>query len=186
MAINLKKGDDLAIAQGLQRVGIGLGWDPSISGATEFDLDASAFLLGPSGRIPKDEFFVFFNNQVSPDGAVKSSGDDRTGGSSEGDDETLTVEFGMLNPAIEKIMVVVTIYEYEKRKQNFGQVRNSFIRIYNDVTSEEICRYDLEEDFSTETAIEFGCLTRKGGGWVFEALGKGYNGGLEYFVSKYS
>lgn len=185
MAINLKKGDDLEMSQGLQRVGIGLGWDPSATGV-EFDLDASAFMLTSGGKIPQDEFFVFYNNMKSPDGAVESSGDDLTGGSSDGDDETLTVDFARIDPVIERILVVVTIHDYEKRRQNFGQVRNSFIRIYNDLSNEEICKYELDEDFSTETAIEFGALVRKGGSWSFEALGHGYDGGLDYFVGKYS
>ncbi|MEL6897884.1 MAG: TerD family protein, partial [Planctomycetota bacterium] len=148
--------------------------------------DASAFLLGESGKIPSDDFFVFYNNQKSPDGAVESSGDDQTGGSSDGDDETLTVEFAKLDPRVTQIMIVVTIHDHETRKQNFGQVRNSFIRIYDDTTGEEICKYELDEDFSVETAIEFGRLYKRGDEWKFEAMGVGYNGGLQTFLGKYN
>jgi tellurium resistance protein TerD len=184
MAINLIKGQRIEI--GLSRVGVGLGWDPNEGTGFDFDLDASAFMLGSNKKIPKDEFLVFYNNQISPDGAVESSGDDLTGGSSDGDDETLTVDLAKVDPKISEIIFTVTIHDYEARKQNFGQVRNSFIRIYNAQTNEEIAKYELEEDFSLETAVEFGRLYRRGSEWKFEALGIGYKGGLAFFVKKYN
>jgi tellurium resistance protein TerD len=183
MAINLTKGQRIEI--GLSKVGIGLGWDPNEGTGFDFDLDASAFMLGENKKIPKDEFFVFYNNPLSPDNAVESSGDDTTGGSSDGDDETLTVDLSKVDPKIAEIIFTVTIHEYEARRQNFGQVRNSFIRIYNAQTNEEIAKYELDEDFSVETAVEFGRLYKKGGEWKFEAMGIGYKGGLDYFVKKY-
>lgn len=183
MAINLTKGQRIEI--GLSKVGIGLGWDPNEGTGFDFDLDASAFMLAANKKIPKDDFFVFYNNQLSPDRAVESSGDDLTGGNSDGDDETLTVDMLKVDPKIQEIIFTVTIHEYEARKQNFGQVRNSFIRIYNASTNEEIAKYELDEDFSVETAVEFGRLYRKGVEWKFEAMGIGYKGGLDYFVSKY-
>lgn len=183
MAINLTKGQRIEI--GLSKVGIGLGWDPNEGTGFDFDLDASAFMLAANKKIPKDDFFVFYNNQLSPDRAVESSGDDLTGGNSDGDDETLTVDMLKVDPKIQEIIFTVTIHEYEARKQNFGQVRNSFIRIYNANTNEEIAKYELDEDFSVETAVEFGRLYRKGVEWKFEAMGIGYKGGLDYFVSKY-
>ena len=128
MAINLTKGQRIEI--GLSKVGVGLGWDPNEGTGFDFDLDASAFMLGENKKIPKDEFFVFYNNQKSPDNAVQSLGDDLTGGNSdEGDDETLIVDLTKVDPRIQEIIFTVTIYDYENRKQNFGQVRNSFIRI---------------------------------------------------------
>lgn len=184
MAINLQKGQRIGL--GLQKVGVGLGWDPNDSTGHDFDLDASAFMLGSSGKVPKDEFFVFYNNPKSPDGAVESSGDDQTGGSSDGDDETLVIEFDKVDASVNEIIVAVTIHEYQTRNQNFGQVRNSFIRIYDAVTNEEICKYELDEDFSVETAIEFGRLYRKDSEWKFEAVGKGFEGGLEILVNKYT
>ena len=183
MAINLTKGQRIEI--GLSKVGVGLGWDPNEGTGFDFDLDASAFMLGENKKTPKDEFFVFYNNQKSPDGAVESSGDDLTGGSSDGDDETLTVDLTKVDSKIQEIIFTVTIHDYEARKQNFGQVRNSFIRIYNANTNEEIAKYELDEDFSVETAVEFGRLYRKGNEWKFEAMGIGYKGGLDYFVKKY-
>lgn len=183
MAINLTKGQRIEI--GLSKVGIGLGWDPNEGAGSDFDLDASAFMLGDNKKIPKDEFLVFYNNQLSPDQAVESSGDDTTGGSSDGDDETLTVDLSKVDPKIQEIIFTVTIHDFEARRQNFGQVRNSFIRIYNAQTNEEIAKYELDEDFSVETAVEFGRLYKRGGEWKFEAMGIGYKGGLDYFVKKY-
>ncbi|HSJ01191.1 MAG: TerD family protein [Verrucomicrobium sp.] len=183
MAINLSKGQRVDI--GLQKIGVGLGWDPAQTGQ-DFDLDASAFLLGTNNKIPADEFFVFYNNMQSPDGAVTSSGDDRTGGNSDGDDETLTLDLGKVDPRVEQIIFTVTIHDYETRKQNFGQVRNSFIRIYDASTGDEICKYELDEDFSIETAVEFGRLYKRNGAWRFEAMGLATTGGLQAYVSKYA
>lgn len=185
MAINLQKGQRIQI--GLQKVGVGLGWDPNMSTGFDFDLDASAFMLGANKKLPQDEFFVFYNNQISPDQAVESSGDDLTGGNSDGgDDETLTIDLDKVDPRIQEIIFTVTIHEAEKRRQNFGQVHNSYIRIYNALNNEEIAKYELDEDFSIETAIEFGRLYKRNGEWKFEAMGNGYKGGLQYFVDKYA
>lgn len=185
MAINLQKGQRIQI--GLLKVGVGLGWDPNTANTGfDFDLDASAFMLGDNKKLPADEFFVFYNNPVSPDKAVESSGDDLTGGNSNGgDDETLTIDLDKVDPRIQEIVFTVTIHEAEARRQNFGQVHNSYIRIYNAVTNEEIAKYDLDEDFSIETAVEFGRLYKRNGEWKFEAIGNGYKGGLQYFVDKY-
>lgn len=182
--INLQKGQRIEI--GLSKVRVGLGWDPNQSTGYDFDLDASAFMLNERKKLPTDDFFVFYNNPVSPDKAVESSGDDLTGGNSaDGDDEILTIDLQKVDNLIQEIIFTVTIHEAEQRKQNFGQVHNSYIRIYNANTDEEIARYDLDEDFSVETAVEFGRLYRRGGEWKFEALGIGYKGGLQYFVDKY-
>ncbi|KAA6347279.1 General stress protein 16U [termite gut metagenome] len=184
MAINLTKGQRIEI--GLSKVGVGLGWDPNEGTGFDFDLDASAFMLGENKKLPQDEFFVFYNNPKSPDDAVESSGDDTTGGSSDGDDETLTVDLAKVSPKIKEIIFTVTIHDFETRKQNFGQIRNSFIRIYNAETNEEIAKYELDEDFSIETAVEFGRLYKRGNEWKFEAMGIGYRGGLQHFVAKYT
>ena len=182
--INLQKGQRIEI--GLSKVGVGLGWDPNQSTGYDFDLDASAFMLGENGKLPQDEFFVFYNNPISPDKAVESSGDDTTGGNSDGgDDETLSVDLTKIDARIKEIIFTVTIHKAEERRQNFGQVRNSYIRIYNAVSDEEIARYDLDEDFSVETAVEFGRLYKRNGEWKFEAVGQGYKGGLQFFVDKY-
>jgi len=184
--INLEKGQRISMDSSLSLVGVGLGWDPSETPGVDFDLDASAFMLGANSKTPKDEYFVFYNNQESPDHSVKSSGDDLTGGNSDGgDDETLTVDLGKVAPEIQSIVFTATIHKAAERRQNFGQVRNSYIRIYNAVTNTDIARYDLDEDFSIETAVEFGRLYKRNGEWKFEALGLGTKDGLQGLVNKY-
>ena len=183
--INLEKGQRIEIKQ-LKQVAVGLGWNPNENTGYDFDLDASAFMLNAKKKTPKDEYFVFYNNKISPDGAVESSGDDRTGGNSDGgDDETLTVNLQKVNSEIEEIIFTATIHQAEERKQNFGQVHNAYIRIYNQEDNEEIARYDLDEDFSIETSVEFGRLYRRGLEWKFEALGNGCKGSLQTLVNKY-
>ena len=185
--INLEKGQRISMDKGLTLVGVGLGWDPNEGTGYDFDLGASAFMLGESGRIPTDEYFVFYNNPKSPDGSVESTGDDLTGGNSDGgDDETINVDLSKVDPKIQEIVFTATIYKAEERRQNFGQVRNSYIRIYDAKTNAEIARYDLDEDFSIETAVEFGRLYRRGDEWKFEAMGIGNKGGLQSLVNKYA
>lgn len=184
--INLEKGQRISMEKSLQNVGVGLGWDPNANGGEDFDLDASAFMLGANKKTPDDNYFIFYNNPTSKDGAVASSGDDRTGGNSaDGDDETLTVHLNKVNPEIQEIIFTASIYEAQTRRQNFGQVRNAYIRIYNADTNEEIARYDLEEDFSIETVVEFGRLYRRNNEWRFEAMGIGSKCSLDSLINKY-
>lgn len=183
--IDLKKGQRIKI--GLEKVCVGLGWDPNTTGGSDFDLDASAFMLGARRKILSDEFMVFYNNLVSPDGAVRSMGDDRTGSNSDdGDDETIEVDLTKVDSRVDEIVFTATIYEADVRRQNFGQVHNSYIRIYDALNGSEIAKYDLDEDFSVETAVEFGRLYRRDGEWKFEALGIGHNGGMQHFVDAYT
>ena len=189
MSINLSKGERISLskeAPGMKKVVAGLGWDVNVSDTgSDFDLDVSVFMLGASGKIPQEKYFVFYNNLKSPDASVESMGDSRTG-KGEGDDETITIDLLKVDSIIEEIIFVVTVYEAEKRRQNFGQVRNSYIRIYDEENEEEVTKYELEEDFSRETAIEFGKLYKKNSEWRFQAVGEGYNSGLESFVQKYN
>lgn len=185
--INLEKGQRISMDKGLSLVGVGLGWDPNEGSGYDFDLDASAFMLGADGQIPEQEYFVFYGNQKSPDGSVESTGDDLTGGNSDGgDDETLNVDLSKVNPKVQEIIFTATIYKAQERGQNFGQVHNSYIRIYDANNDKEIARYDLDEDFSVETAIEFGRLYRHNGVWKFEAIGNGSREGLQGLVNKYA
>ena len=188
MGINLGKGERINLskeAPSLKKVGVGLGWDTnSTDTGLDFDLDASIFMLGANGKIPTEKNFVFYNNLTSPDGGVKHTGDNLTG-DGDGDDETIFVELAKVDAAINELVFVVTIHEAEKRKQNFGQVRNAFIRLYDQETNKEIAKYELDEDFSRETAIEFGKLYKKEGQWRFQAVGQGYNSGLQGFVDRY-
>lgn len=182
--INLEKGQRVNVD--LPKFTIGLGWDTnSSSTGVDFDLDASVFILGENRKILNDNYFVFYNNLKSPDEAVEHTGDNLTG-EGDGDDESIKIDLSKLTPAATEIVVVVTIHQAESRKQNFGQVHNSFVRIYNTDTNEEILKYELEEDFSVETAVEFGRIYKKNGQWKFEALGVGQKGGLQEYLYKYN
>lgn len=182
--INLEKGQRVNVE--LPKFVIGLGWDTNQSSTgTDFDLDASAFILGENKKILADEYFVFYNNTKSPDGAVEHTGDNLTG-EGEGDDESIMIDLSKIDPRATEICFVVTIHKADERRQNFGQVRNAFIRIFNQATGEEILRYDLDEDFSIETAVEFGRLYKRNGQWKFEAIGTGQKAGLAEYLEKYN
>jgi tellurium resistance protein TerD len=183
-SINLTKGQRVDI--GMQRAALGLGWDPNPQDTSdEFDLDASALMLGSDGKVIDAGFLVYYNSPQSSDGSVMSSGDNRDG-EGDGDDETLFANLTAVDPRVQEIVFVATIYDATARRQNFGQVRSAFIRIYDQASGEEICKYELDEDFSTESAVEFGRLYRKGGSWKFEAIGRGNNGGLEGILAQYT
>ncbi len=184
MAINLQKGQRVDI--GLSKISVGLGWNPNEGTGYAFDLDASAFMINQNRLIPAEEFFVFYGNTNSPDGALNHSGDDPTGGNSDGgDDETISVDLTKVSEQITEILFVVTIHEAIARKQNYGQVRDSYIRIADDASNEEIVRYELGEDFSIETGVEFGRLYKRNSAWKFEASGIGYREDLAFFLAKY-
>ena len=180
MPVSLSKGANVSLSKeepGLARVLIGLGWDARTTDGTEFDLDASAFLLNAGGKVRSDADFIFYNNLRAADGSVEHAGDNRTG-DGDGDDEALTVDLARVPAEVGKIAVAVTIHEGEARRQSFGMVSNAFIRVVNDATGREIARYDLSEDASTETAMIFGEVYRHNGEWKFRAVGQGYLGGL--------
>jgi tellurium resistance protein TerD len=184
MAISLVKGQKIDI--GLSKISVGLGWNPNEGTGHDFDLDASAFMIDSNRVIPAEEYFVFYGNTDSPDTALHHTGDDPTGGNSaDGDDETIQVDLSKVNAAISEILFVVTIHDAVARKQNYGQVRNSYIRIVDDANNSEIAKYELGEDFSIETGVEFGRLYKKDGKWKFEASGIGYKEDLSFFLSKY-
>jgi tellurium resistance protein TerD len=184
MAINLQKGQKIDIA--LSNMSVGLGWTPNEGTGSQFDLDASAFMLNDGRIIPGERHFIFYGNTDSPDGALHHTGDDPTGGNSaEGDDETIMVDLSKVSADIQEILFVVTIHEAISRKQNFGQVRNSYIRIVDNSNGTEIAKYELGEDFSVETAVEFGRLYKRDNKWKFEASGIGYKEDLAFFLSKY-
>ena len=184
MAISLVKGQKIDI--GLSKISVGLGWNPNEGTGFDFDLDASAFMINANRIIPADDYFVFYGNTDSPDGALHHTGDDPTGGNSaDGDDETIEVDLSKINNDIQEILFVVTIHDATARKQNFGQVRNSYIRIVDNSSNQEIAKYELGEDFSIETGIEFGRLYKRDNKWKFEASGIGYKEDLAFFLSKY-
>ncbi|MBU5478570.1 TerD family protein [Eubacterium sp. MSJ-13] len=188
MPISLQKGQKVSLTKGnpgLKKVVVGLGWDVNqFDTGGDFDLDAAAFLLGDSGKVAKSDDFVFYGNLTHPSGAVQHMGDNLTG-EGDGDDEQIKIDLTQIPDNITKIAFTATIYEPEQRRQNFGQVNNAFIRIYNEETGEEMLRYDLGEDFSIETAVVFGELYKNNNEWKFNAIGSGYQGGLAALCANY-
>ena len=188
MSVSLTKGGNVSLtkqAPGLTAVLVGLGWDARTTTGADFDLDASALMVGADGKILSDQHFIFFNNLTSPDGSVEHTGDNLTG-EGEGDDEAIKVHADGGVPAeADKIVVAVSIYEAESRGQNFGQVRNAFMRVVNQADNDEIARYDLSEDASNETAMIFGEVYRNGAEWKFRAVGQGYSTGLAGIARDY-
>ena len=188
MPINLSKGQKVSLTKdnpGLKKVIVGLGWDVNgFDTGAAFDLDAAAFMLGDTGRVTKSEDFVFYGNLKDPSGSVIHMGDNRTG-AGEGDDEQITVDLTLVPANITRIAFTATIYEAEARRQNFGQVNNAYIRIYDETTGAELLRYDLGEDFSIETAVVFGELYKNGTEGKFNAIGSGYQGGLAALCGNY-
>ena len=187
MAISLNKGGNLSLSKTdptLVRILIGLGWDERATDGASFDLDASAFLLTASGRVRGDHDFIFYNQLKSQDGSVEHTGDNRSG-QGDGDDESLVVDLSKVSPEIEKVAVTVTIHDAQSRGQNFGQIANAFIRVVNQDSGIEIVRFDLAEDYSTETAMVFGEVYRHNGEWKFSAGGQGDAGGLAAMCQQY-
>ncbi|MCX4810786.1 TerD family protein [Streptomyces graminifolii] len=179
MGVTLAKGGNVSLskaAPNLTNVLIGLGWDARSTTGADFDLDASALLCG-GGRVLGDEWFIFYNQLTSPDGSVEHTGDNLTG-EGEGDDESILVDLPKVPATCDKIIFPVSIHMADERGQTFGQVSNAFIRVVNQADGQELARYDLSEDASTETAMIFGELYRYQGEWKFRAVGQGYASGL--------
>ena len=188
MPINLSKGQKVDLTKGnpgLKKLMVGLGWDVNaFDTGADFDLDASAFMLGENGKCPTEKEFVFSGNLEHKRGSVKHMGDNLTG-EGDGDDEQIQIDLSKVPSNVVRIAVTVTIYDAEGRRQNFGQVSNSFIRIVDEVTNTELIHYDLGEDFSIETAVVVGELYRHNGGWKFNAIGSGFQGGLAALCGHY-
>ncbi len=188
MGVSLSKGQKVSLTKddpGLKKVVVGLGWDVNqFDTGGDFDLDAAAFMLGDNGKVTVQGDFIYFGNLKHSSGSVEHLGDNLTG-AREGDDEQIKINLSLIPANISKVAFIVTIYEAETRRQNFGQVSNAFIRIYNEETGEEMLRYDLGEDFSIETAAVFGELYKNGNEWKFNAIGSGYQGGLAALCENY-
>ena len=187
MGVSLSKGGNVSLtkaAPGLTAVVVGLGWDVRSTTGVDFDLDASALGLAENHKIVSDEYFVFFNNLKSPDGAIEHTGDNLTG-EGEGDDEIIKVNLSAMSLDVERIVFPVSIYDADARRQSFGQVANAYIRVVNADNDAELTRFDLTEDASTETAMVFGELYRRAGEWKFRAVGQGYASGLRGIALDY-
>lgn len=187
MAITLSKGQNVSLSKtdpSLTKIVIGLGWDPRKTDGQDFDLDASAFMLSETGKVRGDADFIFFNQLKSGCGSVEHTGDNLTG-DGDGDDEQIKVNLTSVPANVQKVAITVTIHEAEQRGQSFGQVGNAFIRVINQDTNAEVVRYDLSEDYSTETAMIFGEVYRHNGEWKFKAVGQGYAGGLAAMCNQF-
>lgn len=180
MALTLQKGGNLSLSKtdpSLVNVEVGLGWDSRTTDGAPFDLDASAFLVNVNDKCRTDADFIFYNQLKTTDGSVEHLGDNVTG-SGDGDDEQIVVKLNLLPTDVQKVVFAVTIHEADARRQNFGQVKNAYIRLVNKDTGTEVVRFDLTEESSTETAMIFGEIYRNNGEWKFKAVGQGYAGGL--------
>lgn len=185
--ISLVKGAKLDLTKGnpgLDKILVGLGWDTNQSGGHEFDLDAEVFLLGADNKVLSSNHVVFYNNKISPDGAVKHNGDNLTG-VGEGDDETVLIQLSQVSQDIQKILFTVTIHDALARQQNFGQVNNAYIRIVDEATGQELCRYDLTEDYSTAISVKTGEVYRHNGEFKFNAVGTGSTNDLSGLFGEY-
>jgi tellurium resistance protein TerD len=185
MSISLNKGSSLNLTKelpSLKNIMIGVGWD---TGQYIIDLDASAFMLTTNGKIPQDEFFVFYNNLKSPDGALIHTGDNRTG-EGEGDDEKIIADLSLVDHKITEILFVVSIHNADLREHHFGQLRNAFIRLYDIDNKKEILKYTLDDKLDKFTEVEFGKLHRVGNEWKFTAIGNGTSKGLQAYVDIYA
>jgi len=187
MAISLQKGGNVNLSKtdpNLKRVLIGLGWSARVSDGSDFDLDASLFMVTETNKVRGDHDFIFYGQLKSKCGSVEHTGDNRTG-AGDGDDESLTLILSLIPPEIKKLVIAVTIHAAEERKQNFGMVQEAFIRIVNQDTDLEIARFDLSEDYSTETAMVFGEVYRYQDEWKFKAVGQGFSGGLHRLATEH-
>jgi len=180
VAISLSKGGNVSLSKedpNLKKVLVGLGWDVRATDGAAYDLDASVFIVNEQNKVRSDSDFIFYNNLRSSDGSVEHTGDNLTG-EGEGDDEQVKVDLEKIPSEVNKLVFSVTIHEAETRRQSFGQVSGAFIRVVNGESNNEIVRYDLSEDASTETAMLFGEVYRNKGEWKFKAIGQGFAGGL--------
>lgn len=179
--ISLVKGQNVNLSKenpGLSKITVGLGWDAKkVAGGQDFDLDACAFMIGENGKVRQDSDFIFYNQLKSPCTSVEHSGDNRTG-SGDGDDEQIKVDLSKIPADVHRVIFCVSIHEGGERRQNFGQVKNAYVRIINATDGKDLARYDLTEDASVETAMKFAELYRNNGEWKFKALGEGTRGGL--------
>ncbi|AZQ61390.1 TerD family protein [Flammeovirga pectinis] len=166
----------------LDKIKIGLGWELRKGG--HLDLDASVFLLGEDGKLPSDEYFVFYNNLESPDGMVKHKGDNRVG-DAEGDDEEILLNLPYISPSVKELVFVVSIYDAQNRRHNFGNLEEAYIRVVNLKDSKEILNFDLDADYGDDTEVEFAKMRREDDGWRFIPTGVGSKIGLQGYVDKY-
>lgn len=194
MAISLQKGQKVSLTKdntGLNNIMVGLGWDeaPKKRGLFSFrsediDCDASAILLQNGHFMHKDDV-VYFGNLRHKSGALQHMGDNLTG-AGDGDDEQILVQLQSVPAQYDRIVFVVNIYQAYKRKQHFGMIQNCFIRLVDGRNNQELCRYNLSENYDNMTAMIFGEIYRHNGEWKFNAIGQPtQDGGLQDILNRY-
>jgi tellurium resistance protein TerD len=188
MGVNLTKGGDVNLTKAaggeLVKARIGLGWDAKGDGQP-FDLDASVIGVDAAAKSAGADWFVYYNNLISPDSAIVHQGDNLTG-AGDGDDEQILVDLSKVPDSVAELIVAVTIHEAAARGgQDFGQVSNAYVRVVDESNGAELARYDLSEDGAGKNSFEFGKLYRADGAWKFKALGDPVDGEMQGLVSKY-
>lgn len=182
--VSLEKGARVDLTKshaGLKMACVGLGWDVATAGNATFDLDGFAISL-KGGKFTAKEDITFFGNLTGR--GVKHSGDNLTG-VGDGDDETIIVDLANVPADVDQILMAVNIYQADSKKQNFGQVNNAFIRVYDGDSKEELAKYDLSENYSAFNAVVMGKLYRHEGEWKFQAIGEGKNGDINAIAQSY-
>ena len=185
MAVNLKKGESVLLSKevpGIKKLMIGVGWELTVD---ELDLDVSVFMLGGNQKLINNNYFVYYNNLKSPDGAVHHTGDNKSGKGMD-DDEAILVNLESLHKEITEIAIVVSINEASEKSHHFGMLKEAYVRLYDEVSKKEIIVYDLDAENNGDTEVEFARLQRSSDGWMFTALGKGTRKGLEGILEVYS
>lgn len=184
--LNLRKNDILDLTKkvpGLKKVVLGAGWDVAQNGQ-DFDLDIAALMVGANNKVQRIPDDVIFFNNMRADG-IYLEGDNRTG-AGEGDDERIDIDLSQIRPDIQKIVFCVTIYDAQAKRQTFGMVDNSYVRLLDAENNErEICRFNLKQDSSTVTAVIFAELFKEGMDWRFKAIGEGKIADLNGILSLY-
>ena len=181
MSICLQKGQKVSLTKEdstLTKVVAGLGWDEAQQSKGGFfsfkpqaiDCDASAILLR-NGKLCSNQDIVYFGNLRHSSGTVQHMGDNLTG-EGDGDDEQIIVDLAKIPEQYDRIVIVVNIYQAVKRRQHFGMIKNAFIRLVDNKTNREICKYNLSENYDQMTAMVFGEIYRYNGEWKFNAIGQ--------------
>jgi tellurium resistance protein TerD len=184
--INLQKKQSINLvkaAPALAHIRVGLGWDQVPINGQSPDCDVSVFMLDDNGKIPGEQYFVFYNNLVSGDGSVRHNGDNRTG-AGEGDDETIDINLQAVSPEVAQIIFTISINN-SSAGFNFATVSNASVRVYNSATNQVICQFQLSESFPNSDTLNIGRCYRSGNDWEFEAMGQEYSGGLETALALY-
>ncbi len=169
----MKKNTSISMAKeapGFSKIMVGLGWE----NRPNFDLDASVFMLSANGKVRSDEDFIFYNQKTSQCLSVAHQGDNRTG-VGDGDDEVININLQKIPSHVQKLVFSVSIFEHAERRQNFGMLKEAFIRLVDENTGRQIAIFDLDEDAGNASSMIFGELVRHGSDWRFVAVGQGFN-----------